>query len=90
MATAFFSVRFRGGLTTSPDPGGVSSLCFLVVRLRVDFFAACSVGGAASAPVESSLTGSGASPALSIEGASGAEEGGQAGRLAARRRRGGG
>jgi len=90
MTTAFFSVRFRGVLTTSPAPGGDSSLFFLVVRLGVDFFAGFSVDGATSASVERSLTGSGASPALSIEGASGAEEGGPAGRLAARRRRGAG
>jgi hypothetical protein len=92
MAAGFFGVRFRGILTTSPSPvpGGVSSRCFLVVRLTVDFFAGGLAAGATSAPVECSLTGSGASLTLSIEGASGAEEGGPAGRLAARRRRGAG
>jgi hypothetical protein len=90
MATGFFGVRFRGILTASAAPGEISSGCFLVVRLTVDFFAGGLAGGATSAPMECSLTSSGASLALSIEGASGAEEGGPAGRLAARRRRGAG
>ncbi len=60
------------------------------MRLAADFLAVFSGGAATSASVESSLTVSGSSVGRSIVGAFGAEEGGPAGRLAARRRRGAG
>ena len=70
-----------------PALAGVSSRRFLAVRLTVDFVAAFPVAGPSSVSVECSLTGSGSSRAPWMEGASGPEEGGPAGRLAALRRR---
>ena len=90
IAAVFLAVLLRGVLTTSPSLGGASARDFLVVRFIAVFLVVFSFTGATSASVELSLPGSGNPLARLMEGASGAEEGGPAGLLAARLRRGAG
>jgi hypothetical protein len=90
MAAVFLAVLLRGVLATLPSAGGASAGGFFAVRLAAGFLAALSTGGVISAPAESALADSEARLTRSIAGASGAEDGGPAARLAARRRRGAG
>src|SRR5512133_393027 len=86
MTTAFLLVRFRVVLRGTSVSFGVSLTAFLLPRLTVVFLAAFSAAGA-TASVRPSSIGSDDSATRSILGASGAEDGGPAGRLATRRRR---
>ena len=86
MATAVLAVLLRGVFATlSSDV--VSARRFLGGALGRWLLALFSIGDVISASVESALTGSVGSTTRWIAGASGAVEGGPAGRLAARRRR---
>src|SRR4029450_11926190 len=88
MTTAFLLVRFRVALRGTSASLGVSLTAFLLPRLTVAFLAAFSAAGATSS-ARPAFCAPNDRATRSTGGASGAEDGGPAGRPAARRRRGG-